>query len=117
MGAEKHADRPGWGGGCKVGLDPPAIRLGGRRERLLQFPRPRGGQTAPNATILVAIRLAHRHGHALRAHIWRGDSGDSLRPTVSSGGVGDALPREEAKAEEVAQLGRQPRQPTQVGED
>ena len=63
MGAEKHADRPGRGGGREMGLDPAAIRRRGRRERLLQLvrgqgPRPRGGQTIPNATILVAIRLA-----------------------------------------------------------
>ena len=39
MGAEKHVDQLVRG----------------------QGPRPRGGQTTPNATILVAIRLAHRH--------------------------------------------------------
>ena len=31
MGAEKHADRPGRGGGRKMGLDPFAIRRRGRR--------------------------------------------------------------------------------------
>ena len=34
MGAEKHVDRPGRGGGRKMGLDPSAIRRRGRRERL-----------------------------------------------------------------------------------
>ena len=98
MGAEKHVDRPGRGGGRKMGLDPSAIQRRIRRERLLQLvrgqgPRPRGGQTTPHATILVAIRLAHRHGHAVGAHIRRGDSGDSFRPTVSSGSAGDACQR------------------------
>ena len=29
VGAEKHVDRPGWGGGRKMGLDSPTIRHGG----------------------------------------------------------------------------------------
>ena len=73
--------------GDELGLDPSASRHRARRERLLQLvrgqgPRPGGGQTTPNATILVAIRLARCHGHAVGAHIRRGDSGDSFRPAM-----------------------------------
>ena len=53
VGAEEYADRPGWGGGRQMGLDTPTIQ---------------GGEAAPDATILVAVCLAHRHGHALRAY-------------------------------------------------
>ena len=110
MGAEEHAHRPGWGGGRQMGLDTPPIRLRGRRARLLhlvrgQGPRPRGGEAAPDAAVLVAVRLAHRHGHARRAHI-------QPAPTCRfSGGVGDALPGKEAEAQKTPNPGGNPGNP------